>query len=380
LLKTGGTALSDFATNVIGGIPALIDQRLATLGYDKKGFLAGLSDMFTDSAEHVDLAYGGVKRSGFMSGKPVTYRGEQYFVDKNGNVYDQETNILLDGIIPLSDIKEIQKRSKDVPEEETMWTGGSVVTGLTSTLVNLYGLIRTGGKVKNRLGLKGKKAGSIAMGITSFTSGVVDNVDDIRSQLMATGMSEKEAMNIAVNAGQAISTLDGVFSGLAGGNEKLLTGLTGIKNQIKNLAVTKGKDFTAKELKTKSYELIKENAKELFVEELPVLFSEKGINYLVNRSIGQNVLDSKITKENIIETAVMTIGATSGLGGRKLLSGNKRADLVRTIAADISDLQGTLDALVKEGSLTKKEASNAYRVRKKKKTLLCCKRRRFNWG
>jgi len=360
LLKTGGTALSDFTTNFLGGIPAFIDQRLTTFGYDKKGFLAGLSDMFTDSAEHVDLAYGGVKRSGFMSGKPVMYRGQQYFVDKNGKVYDQETNILLDGIISLSDIKEIQKRSKDVPEEETMWTGGSVTTGLTSTLVNLFGLIRTGGKVKNALGLKGKRAGSIGMGVTSFTSGVVDNVDDVRSQLIATGMSEKEAMNIAVNAGQAISTLDGVFSGLAGSNEKLLTGLTGIKNQIKNLAVTKGKYFTAKELKTKSYELIKENAKELFVEELPVLFSEKGINYLVNRSIGENVLDYKITKENIIETAVMTIGATSGLGGRKLLSGNRRADLVRTIAADIGDLQGTLDALVKEGSLNKKEASNAY--------------------
>ena len=360
LLRAGGTALSDFSINFLGGIPAFIDQRLATIGYDKKGFLAGLSDMFTDSAEHVDLEYGAVKRSGFMSGKPVTYRGQQYFVDKNGKVYDTETNILMDGIIPLSDVKEIQKRSKDVPEEETMWTGGSVATGLTSTLVNLFGLIRTGGKVKNTLGLKGKRAGSIGMGITSFTSGVVDNVDDIRSQLIATGMSEKEAMDIAVNAGQAISTLDGIFSGLAGSNEKLLTGLTGIKNQIKNLAITKGKDFTTKEFKRKFSELIKENGKELFVEELPVLFSEKGINYLVNRSIGQNVLDSKITKENIIETAVMTLGATSILGSRKLLSGNNRADLVRTIAADIGDLQGTLDALVKEGSLTKKEASNAY--------------------
>ena len=364
LLKTGGTAIIDFTTNVIGGVPGFLDQRLTTLGYDKKGFLSGLSDMFTDSAEHVDLAYGGVKRSGFMSGKPVTYRGQQYFVDKNGKVYDEETNILMDGILPLSDVKEIQKRSKNVPEEETMWTGGSVVTGLTSTLVNLFGLIRTGGKVNNALGLKKYMktgtAGKVAMGLTSFTSGVVDNVDDIRSQLIATGMSEKEAMNIAVNAGQAISTLDGVFSGLAGSNEKLLTGLTGIKNQIKNLAITKGKDFTAKELKSKSYELIKENAKELFIEELPVYFSEKGINYLVNRSIGQNVLDSKVTKEGVIETAVMTIGATSGLGGRKLLSGNRRSDLVRTIAADIGDLQGTLDILVKEGSLTKQESSNAY--------------------
>jgi len=364
LLRTGGTAIVDFTTNVLGGVPGFLDQRLTTLGYDKKGFLAGLSDMFTDSSEHVDLAYGGVKRSGFMSGKPVTYRGQQYFVDKNGKVYDEETNILMDGIVPLSDIKEIQKRSKDVPDAETMWTGGSVVSGGVSTLVNLFGLIRTGGKVNNALGLKKYMktgtAGKVAMGLTSFTSGVVDNVDDIRSQLIATGMSEKEAMNIAVNAGQAISTLDGVFSGLAGSNEKLLTGLTGIKNQIKNLAISKGKNFTAKEFKTKSFELIKENAKELFVEELPVLFSEKGINYLVNRSIGQNVLDSKITKENIIETAVMTIGATTTLGGRKLLSGNRRSDLVRTIAEDIGDLQGTLDVLVKEGSLTNKESSNAY--------------------
>ena len=62
------------------------------------------------------------------------------------------------------------------------------------------------------------------MGLTSFTSGVVKNVDDIRSQLMATGMSEKEAMDVAVNAGQAISTLDGIFSGLAGSNEGLLIG------------------------------------------------------------------------------------------------------------------------------------------------------------
>jgi len=364
LLRTANTAFTGFALNFFAGIPGFFDQRLTDRGYDKKGVLAGLTDMFADTAELYDVDFGAAKRSGFLSGKPVIYRGEKYFVDKNGQVYDQNTNILMSGIIPDNTIKEIQKRSKDVPKSELMFTGGSVVTGLTNTLVNLFGLIRTGGKVNNALGLKKYMktgtAGKVAMGLTSFTSGVVDNVDDIRSQLIATGMSEKEAMNIAVNAGQAISTLDGVFSGLAGSNEKLLTGLNGIKDQIKNLAITKGKSFTGAQFKTKSYELIKENAQELFIEEFPVLVAEKGINYLVNKSIGQNVLDSEITKEGIIETAVMTIGATSALGSVKLLTGNKRDDLVRTIAKDISDLQGTLDVLIKEKALTKKEAVNAY--------------------
>ena len=39
----------------------------------------------------------------------------------------------------------------------------------------------------------------------------------------------------------------------------------------------------------------------------------------------------------------MTIGATSTLGGKKLLSGNKRANLVRLAAANVQDLQSTLD-------------------------------------
>ena len=56
----------------------------------------------------------------------------------------------------------------------------------------------------------------------------------------------------------------------------------------------------------------------------------------------------------------MTIGATSTLGSKKLLTGNRRANLVRTVAKDIDNLQETLDVLVKEGSLTKKEAMNAY--------------------
>lgn len=366
LLATGGNALSGFAMDVFAGIPAFLDQRIATIGqgenqYDGKGFLKGLEEMFTDSSEILEQSTGAVNRAAFLEGKPVMFKAKQYIVDENGTVYDANTNIRMDGIISSEKIKEIQTLSKDVTETETNWTAGSVTQGGVNTLVNLFALIRTAGKVKGKIGLKGPKGAAIGMGLTSTVSGIAGNVEDVRSQLVASGMSEKEAFEVAVNAGQAISTLDGVFSMLAGGNEKLLTGFTGIKEQIKNLAVKEGtKKFTQKQLLDKGKGLLKENLKELGIEELPVYFAEKGINHLVNRHIGNDVLNDKITKAGLIETTVMTIGATSGLGTRKLLTGNRRADLVRLAAANVNDLQSTLDVLVKEGSLTEKEASNTY--------------------
>ena len=364
LEKIATMAAVDFATGFFSAIPGIIDQRLSAAGYDEKGLLAGLSEMFTDSAKHLETEIGPVKRSGFIEGKPVIYRGEKYIVDTNGTVFDSH-NIRMDGIISKEDIRSIQERSKTVSNTEMNFTGGTVVQGLTSTLMNLYGLIRTGGKVNKAMGLekymKAGTAGKLGMGISSFASSVTGNVDDIRSQLMASGMSEKEAMGIAVNAGQAIATLDGIFSGLAGSNQKLLTGFQGIKEQIKNLALKKGSSkFTRQQFLDKGKDLLKENAKELGIEELPVLFSERGINYLVNETIGKQVLNQKVTLADGIETAVMTIGATSTLGSKKLLSGNKRADLVRVLANDVENLQETLDVLVKEGSLSKKEAMNAY--------------------
>lgn len=364
LLKTAGTAITSFATDFVGGIPGMVDQRLATFGYDKKGFLAGVSEMITDSGDALEREVGELKRSAFLEGKPVTFEGEEFVVDGNGTVYDSNTNIRMEGILSEEKIKSIIKRSKDVPNTTINWTGGSVATGGVNTIVNLFALIRSAGKVRNATGLdkvfKPGTAGKVAMGLTSFTSGVVKNVDDIRSQLMATGMSENEAMDIAVNAGQAISTLDGIFSGLAGSNEGLLVGFQGIKDQIKNLAIKEGKNFTKKQFKDKFGSLVKENLKELFVEELPVYFSEKAINNLVNQKIGNEVLDQKITKAGVLETVVMTIGATSTLGSKKLLTGNKRKDLVRTLASDVQDLKKNLDALVNEGSLTKEQATNAY--------------------
>lgn len=357
VVKGGGIAVANFALDFFAGIPGAVDEGLIKLGFDEKGVLSGMSKILTDTGEALDADLGAVKRPAFTEGKPVTYKGEEFLVTSNGQVIGVETNVRLEGVIPSEDIKAIIERSKNVKNTVINTTSGSLSQGGITTMANLFALIRGGAKVKSKLGLK---SGKLSMGIASFTSSIVGNVDDVRSQLMASGMNENEAMDIAINAGSAISTLDGVFSGLAGDNAKLITGLEGIKSQIKNLAIKKGKDFTVKQLVTKGKELGKEVFKEVVVEELPVLFAEKGINYLVNESIGKDVLNSKITKAEILETVVMTIGATSGLGAKRMLTGNRRSNALRMAAKNIVDLQPTIDVLVKEGSLTELQGKMAY--------------------
>ena len=357
VVKGGGMAIANFALDFFAGIPGAVDEGLIKLGFDEKGVLSGMSKILTDTGEALDADLGAVKRPAFTEGKPVTYNGEEFLVTSNGQVIGVETNVRLEGVIPSEDIKAIIERSKNVKNTVINTTAGSLSQGGITTMANLFALIRGGAKVKSKLGLK---SGKLSMGIASFTSSIVRNVDDVRSQLMASGMNENEAMDIAINAGSAISTLDGVFSGLAGDNAKLITGLEGIKSQIKNLAIKKGKDFTVKQLVTKGKELGKEVFKEVVVEELPVLFAEKGINYLVNESIGKDVLNSKITKAEILETVVMTIGATSGLGAKRMLTGNRRSNALRMAAKNIVDLQPTIDVLVKEGSLTELQGKMAY--------------------
>ena len=313
--KTILSTIFNFSTDVFASIPEFFDQRLYQKGYEKKGILKGLSEMIADSADHADISgLAPASRRSFIQGKPVLYKGEEYFVDKNGQVFDGKTNVLVSDILDPKEISDIVTRSKDVTEEVTNWTGGAVLQGGVQTLANLYALIRTGGKTTKALGLKGPRAGAYGMGIASYASSLTDSVEDVRSQLVASGMSEDEATEIAINAGNAIASLDGIFSTLAGSNTKLLTGLQGVKQEIINLATTRGKKFTTEQLKKKGFELLKENAKELGIEELPVLFSEKGINYLVNQSIGREVLNQSITKADVLETAVLTIGATSTPG------------------------------------------------------------------
>ena len=360
VLKSGANAAVQYSMGTAAGLFAEADALLTSSGADKKGALAGISEAFLDAGQAWDLDLGQVKRSAITQGKEVMYEGKEYIVSETGVIYDLETNIRVDDIIPEGDVIQIARKAA-LTEGDFTNTNielGSSLSGIGSTLVNLYGLIKSGTKVSKALGV-GPKLG---MGLASFSSSVANTMASVKDDLMAEGISETEANDKAVVFGNAIATLDGLFSGLAGGNEKLFSGTTKVvKDALLDLAKKKGVKFSIKQLQDKAGELIKENAKELFIEEIPVLLSEKGINSVINYAAGVDARSGieDLKRADLFETTLLTVGATTGIGAKKLLTNNQRNDIVRQLAQNTDGLEKAGTKLVDDGLLTKDEAAKA---------------------
>lgn len=356
VLKTIPVALSDFAMGSLAFITSGADQALSAVGFDQKGLLAGLTERFLDGQESFEQFVDPVQRSGIIDGKAVTVNGKEYIVTTDGAVLDRKSHVNMNGIISDELIKEVQERSEKVSNTETFFDGGGVISSGFTTLANLYGLIRGGKGLSKTLGV----SPGVGMGLASYGSSMAAEVESMRSDLMAAGLTEKEAMDKAIMAGNAIASLDGLFSGLAGGNQKVLSNLTGFKQQVINIVKKDGAKYSKDELKRKLKDLGIEMSRETLIEELPVLFSTKAVNAAVNYNIGREVRSAEVSKAEILETVILTLGATGTLGSKTLINKNTRLDALRYVGTNINDLQGTIDQLVKNGEITAQEGQNVY--------------------
>ncbi len=352
-IKGGANAASRFSTGTFASVAADIDATLASGGADKKGFWAGVSEMFLDAGQAWDLDLGETKRPMIIEGKKVTYRGKEYLVNEDNIIYDYDTNIRVDDFIGKEAVSDILRKASTIEETEREVDMGAALTGITGQLVNLYGLIRTGRGLRKIIPGLGPRGG---MALSTYLSSVAGSINEVKDDLMAQGMDEKTATQIGLGAGNVIASLDAGFSALAGSNEKLLGINDGIKQTVLNIAKKEGKDFSRQQFRQKVKDFVLENLKEVGLEELPVLFSEKGINYLINQATGLQARDQEITMNEVFETIILTVGATSGLGSVGLLGSNDRNDALRSIASSNLDVTTAANNLVKEGLLTQKEA------------------------
>tara|TARA_R100000900_G_scaffold132509_2_gene108940 strand:+ start:11901 stop:17630 length:5730 start_codon:yes stop_codon:yes gene_type:complete len=356
VLKTIPVALGDFVMGSLAFITSGADQVLSGVGFNQKGLLAGLTERFLDGQESFEQFVDPVQRSGIIDGKAVTVSGKEYIVTNDGTVLDRKSHVRMNGIISDDLIKEVKERSKKVSNTETFFDGGGVISSGFTTLANLYGLIRGGKGLSKTLGV----SPGVGMGLASYGSSMAGEVESMRADLMAAGLTEKEAMAKAIIAGNAIASLDGLFSGLAGGNQKVLSNLAGFKQQVINIVKKDGAKFSKDELKRKLKDLGIEMSRETLIEELPVLFSTKAVNAAVNYNIGREVRSAEVSQAEILETVILTLGATGTLGGRTLLSKNTRLDALRYVGMNVNDLQKTIDQLVKNGEITIQEGQNVY--------------------
>tara|TARA_R100000278_G_scaffold21230_2_gene20132 strand:- start:10425 stop:18236 length:7812 start_codon:yes stop_codon:yes gene_type:complete len=368
VLKEGLYGLGNLGNGIINYIPELADEFFSVLGGDNKGIWAGLSKNIRDNLEDYKMGEEGqVERKLVLQGKPVEYKGELYFVDEKSVVYDQKTGVEMTGIISPTDMDNIRRYAANIPDSdiETETVGRAAVPKVVGTIAYMYGLIRSGRVFSNKLqglGMKGKKAGYVGMGLASYTASMTNNVQSIKDDLMKKGFTEEDALERAMVFGHTISTFDGLFAGLAGSNQKLLTGLGGVRKQLYNLIIKDPKKFNSAELKRKANDLLKENLREVFIEEIPVYLSEKGVNYLMNEYVGSEVRDAKVRRGEIEEVMLLTVGATTGLGGKQLLSRKDRAQTIDYISQNFTqeDIKKRLESLRKEGLLEENQAENVF--------------------
>ena len=282
--------INNLTLPTFAAIPSFIDQALQVItpeNFESKGIFAGVTEQLLDVNKIVQQSeIGTTERDIFARGKEVSYGGELYLVTEDGRVLDEKTNVWMDGIISDKQIYEIKKASINVKGTTTNTTAGTFIPATASTIMHMFGLIRTGKRISTKTGF----SPSMGMGLAAFTSSMANNVQGVQQDLMIAGMSETDAYDRAIIYGNAISTLDGIMSGLMGSNTKILKNNRSIRAQMLDFVLNKQnlKEFSTKELNRKLRGLTKEAVKEQ-IEELGVYAAEKGINTLINYDLGETV-------------------------------------------------------------------------------------------
>ena len=362
-----------FAGGLLTAIPSWIEQGGNLAGLDMSG-ARGLNESLDAMVNNEIGTFDGatdtspVERAAFNEVKEVTinWQGKpmQVGLTPQGDIVDMNTMVSMGGLLTNEQVKEVNDSAKNIPEFEITATGGSVVQGGTGMIVNLIGLIKGGQwatkSINKALKSTGRKVkGGVGMAAVSYGSSVATEVNSIKSQLMQAGLSEDEAMDRAILYGNGRASLDGLFSGLAGANTKLLTANKNAAATLRDLVLKPKTVFKSEVFKQKVKDLAKENFKEVVIEELPVLYSGAFLNRLANESIGKEILDQEVSKASVIETVVLTLGATSGLGARTLLTNNGRKDLLKA-ATESSNIEKDISDAVNNGTITEAEGKSVY--------------------
>ncbi len=375
VVKTGVDSGVKFLGGILGAIPSWVEQGGNLVGFEMEGLRAINEVLDSTLNNEIGTADGAldtspVERRTVEKLKPVTinWKGQplEVGVTPDGDIVDLNTMVSMAGILSNDEVKNVNELAKKVPNYSYEWSAGSITQGLTGTIVNLIGLIKGGKwatktiqKGIKKAGLKSTVPGGIGMGAVSYMSTVASEVSDIKNQLMEAGVSEQEAAERAILYGNGRASLDGIFSGLAGGNTKLLEATKSFPKILRDLALKPKSVVSSKVFQEKVKDLVKENAKELFVEELPVLFTGNALNGLANDAVGREILNESTSDRDVLETVILTIGATSGIGSKKLLSNNKRKDLIRA-ATQSTNIEKDIAQLVNSGQMSVQDGKKVY--------------------
>ena len=323
------------------------------------GFLEQLGDYVEYSLEDNQVQSSPEERA--LVEKVVLFGDHRLTLDDEGNPIDVRDK---DGfkIRNTATVKNVIADYMETPESErpqeiTDINNNILFTKFVDTSVDMAQLIYGGQFATKGLSMVSKFSKiNKAVGLT--TSGIVFQHNGLYNEAIDAGMSKDNAGKFAMAGATILGALENVSPGDAIFDKALKRKI--VKDYVKILAkgkTTKG-DIAKVIARNVSSEIVKEN-----IQEISQTVADRAVKAATNQILDNDYFDTQISKEELLETAILTTMSTGSLAGFtqaktqrvSTLESNALYSAVKD--KDQAKMFQKLDSMVEEGSIDQDAAS-----------------------
>ena len=364
-IKKAGTTTVDTVENLFEGFFNAAGDTSAYLldlvGADDSAEYQRMINEYNKEFDVSSLDYGVVE------GFKVNHKGTNYRVTEDGRIIDidlgKDVSAIADKIgLDTEAIKAKAEKSNNFGTDYS--TSGLIKQG-GSVLGNLAFQIAATRGVNGTLGLTSK--GSQLISSMSVQSGIVSSAtyEETLSQLRRANIDDEKAkgealdLSLKLGAVTALTSIISPNSGAIGVTSKQVD-----KGLVKKLAasyVAGGKDAFKRtlmeQLKAKGAIMAREGIEES-IQEMTELVAQKNFNATVNENLGEDVLNTNISKAEVIETFILS-GATGSLAaslGKTRADFKDRLSIINQLSKDVDSSVKYIDQLQQADAISKEAA------------------------
>lgn len=356
-LGAGENLIQGF-TNAAGDTSAYL---LDLIGADESSEYQRMINEYNKEFDSNSLDYG------IVEGYKVNHKGVNYRVTEDNRIIDVDLGKEVTSIankIGL-DTEAIIAKGKASNNKGVDYSTSGLIKQGSNVLGNLAFQIAATRGVNGTLGLTTKAKTLISS--MAVQSGMVasSTYEETLSQLRKANINDETAKGEALDLSLKLGTVAAITSIISPNSSAIgVTNKAVDKGLVKKLAasyVSGGKDAFKKtlveQLKQKGVIMAKEGIEEA-IQEMTELVAQKNFNATINQNLDKDVLDTNISKAEIIETFVLST-ATGSLAagfGKTRSDFKDRLSIINQLSKDVNSSTKYIDQLQQADAITKEAA------------------------
>jgi hypothetical protein len=369
----GNNSIGNFKKTIIGKPLHGLGTGISNASSDMSAYLLDLVGA-DDSAEYERMVSSFNKEFdndsllyGVASGKKVNHNGKEYLVSENGRIIDTEAGkditVIADKL--KIDKKTILEKSKVSQEEDTSYSASGLLIKGSEVLGNLIFQIAGTKGIGGTVGAT-SRVGTLATSMSVQSGMVASSVyEETLSQLRDANIDDEQAKGEALSLSMKMGAITALTSLVSPNSSALgVTKKSVDKQLVKDLAasyVNGGKDAFKKTLwdtvKKKGIDMTREGFEET-LQELTENVSQNSLNVGINERVGKNVLATEMTKEELIETFLLS-HSTAGLmalNGKTSSDYRDKLSILEQLSKDVETSTGFIKGFKEEGAISEDNA------------------------